>query len=270
MDERQNLLDQGVLLELAATALQALMLPFGVKPRPVAAAGPGRTRPVVLIHGYGSNRSCFLPLEVYLRAIGFDRVFPFTYKTPADIGDLTRALGAFIQDVKASCRSGRQTVDLIAYSLGGLIARTYLQEHGGAREVDQCITLATPHLGTYSSYWAPTDIGKAMRPESEFIEDLNDPSKRAPGVRYLSLWAERDLMVLPRENAIYEEGDDQRIDGVGHMGILVHPAALRQIAERLRAGQDIPASRIERVSLFARGILGRTLGWMRRKDEAPS
>jgi len=250
-------LNQGALLEVTSVALQGLLYPLGLKPRPIEALGPGCTRPVILIHGWGSNRSCMLPIEAYLRAVGFDRVFPFHYGpggAGAGIEPLAERLSEFVDRVREACASDRKTVDLVAHSLGGLAARVYLQEMGGARHVDQCITIGTPHLGTYSSYWAPTAVGRQMRPESDFMASLNDGSSRAPGVRYLSIWAELDLMILPRENAVYPEGDDTRIDGVGHSGILLHPRTMKLVVERLRAGQDISATRLQRVGHLARGI----------------
>jgi len=249
--------ESGVIVEIAGAALQAVLMPFGVKPRPVVAAGPGRTRPVVLIHGYGSNRSCLLPLEACLRAVGFDRVYPFNFASGSAVEQSASALAGFVDEVRTGCRVESGTVDLVAYSLGGLVARVYLQELDGHRRVDQCITLATPHHGTYSSYWAPTAIGRQLRPESDFLQKLAAPGRRAAGVRYLSLWAEQDLVVLPREHAVYEQGDDACIRGVGHMGILVHPATLRLVAERLRAGQDIPATRLARVAWLSRSVLAK-------------
>lgn len=259
--------EPGVIVEIAGAALQAVLMPFGIKPRPVRAAGPGRTRPVVLIHGYGSNRSCLLPLEAYLRAVGFDRVYPFNFTSGAGVEQSASALAAFVDEVRDGCRVGRGTVDLVAYSLGGLVARFYLQELGGHRRVDQCITLATPHHGTYSSYWAPTAVGRQLRPDSGFLGRLAAPGRRAAGVRYLSLWAEQDLVILPREHAVYEQGDDACIRGVGHMGILVHPATLRLVTERLRAGQDIPATRLARIAWLSRSVLSKAGGVVSRFRE---
>jgi hypothetical protein len=99
-----------------------------------------------------------------------------------------------------------------------------------------------------------------MRPESEFMARLNNPEMRAPGVRFTSLWADLDLMVLPRENAIYKEGEDIPIHGIGHAGILLHHKTMRQVSERLRAGQDIPATGLERFSQLAKGVVAKLRG----------
>jgi triacylglycerol lipase len=252
-DDGQKL-DPVYLYEITSVALQGLLYPFGVKDRELEAVGPGRARPVILIHGWGANRSCLYPLGWYLRSKGFDRVFGFNFVSVPSIEELAEQLKDFVEEIRKCCDSGRQTVDLVAHSLGGLAARIYLQELGGAMHVDRCITIATPHYGTYSSYWTPTALGRQMRPESEFMSRLNNPDKRAPGVRFTSLWAGLDLMVLPRENAIYREGEDIPIHGIGHAGILLHHKTMRQVSERLRLGQDIPATGLERVAQLAKGI----------------
>jgi triacylglycerol esterase/lipase EstA (alpha/beta hydrolase family) len=252
-DDGQKL-DPVYLYEITSVALQGLLYPFGVKEPELEAVGPGRARPVILIHGWGANRSCLYPLRWYLRSKGFDRIYGFNFGSAQGIEEIAKQLKEFVEEIRKCCDSGRQTVDLVAHSLGGLAARVYLQELGGARHVDRCITIATPHYGTYSSYWTPTALGRQMRPESEFMARLNNPEKRAPGVRFTSLWAGLDLMVLPRENAIYKEGEDIPIHGIGHAGILLHHKTMRQVSERLRLGQDIPATGLERVAQLAKGI----------------
>lgn len=41
-----------------------------------------------------------------------------------------------------------QDVDIVAHSMGGLVARLYIQELGGAPRVKRLITMGTPHLGS--------------------------------------------------------------------------------------------------------------------------
>jgi pimeloyl-ACP methyl ester carboxylesterase len=259
MSRMEEHLQTGLLFEITAVALQGLLLPLGRSKRKIKSVGPGHTRPVVLVHGYGQP-SALLPLGLYLQAVGFDRIHSFCYQAPDRIEPIAQELKEFLEQVADSCAKGRrQTVDIVAHSLGGLVARHCLQELGGARLVDQCITLATPHYGSFATAWASTSIGHALHPESDFIVGLNQESRRAQGVRYHSLWAEQDIMVLPRENAIYLEGDDACVEGVGHMGILLHPAGLKLLAAKLAAGQGLPGSRVEWVGSAGGGVLKRIL-----------
>ncbi len=239
--------------------MQLVVMPAGLSPTRVEHRGPGRARPVVLVHGWGAARTAMLGVQVALRLSGFDRVYGFFFSSedaPAGIESIAERLAVYVKRVRDAC-GGRHTVDLVCHSLGGLAARYYLQHLGGHRLVDQCITLATPHGGSYASYWVPTIVGRQLRPESDFIGRLNAPGHRAPGVRFHSIGAGLDLMVLPRESALYRQGSCTMIDDTGHNGILLNPKALREVCDRLSAGQDIPAPAGRRALSAALGVFKR-------------
>ncbi len=50
--------------------------------------------------------------------------------------------------------SGANKVDLVAHSMGGLVARAYIQGPAYEDDVDQLITLGTPHYGAADAYMA--------------------------------------------------------------------------------------------------------------------
>ncbi len=241
--EPHSLLGKAALAELGASLLQLAVMPGGLSSTPVEDRGPGRARPVVLVHGWGAARTSMLGIHVALRLSGFDRVYGFFYSSEDSSGGIeaiAEKLAGYVGRVREAC-GGRQTVDLVCHSLGGLAARYFLQNLGGNKLVDQCITIATPHGGSYASYWVPTAVGRQLRPESEFIRELNAPGHRAPGVRFHSFGAALDLMVLPRESALYYEGSARMVPGAGHNGILLNPQVLRETCERLSTGQDVVA-----------------------------
>lgn len=76
-------------------------------------------------------------------------------------------LKATIGAVKA--RTGAARVDIVAHSMGGLVARSYIQSAGYGFDVDQLIMLGTPHQGSSDIYpvWAggyiPTNWGIEQR-----------------------------------------------------------------------------------------------------------
>ena len=68
-----------------------------------------------------------------------------------------------IDEVQAIC--GCAKVDLVAHSMGGLVARQYIQSARYENDVDQLIFLGTPHLGSPDSYltWEGGEIGITLR-----------------------------------------------------------------------------------------------------------
>jgi triacylglycerol esterase/lipase EstA (alpha/beta hydrolase family) len=123
------------------------------------------------------------------------------------------------------------SIDLVCHSLGGLVARVYVQQLGGARRVNQCITLGTPHHGTYMSYWVPSRVGRELRPDSPLVARLRALRQQTQAVRFLSIVAESDGLIVPRVFATHEEV--VRVPDMGHSGMLFSPRVFRIIARRL-------------------------------------
>jgi pimeloyl-ACP methyl ester carboxylesterase len=217
---------------LALVAAGALY-PFGLRAPRRSTPRRAAQRTVVLVHGYLANRSTLLPLAGYLRWRGFREVLFFDYRSShgAERGGI--ALRNFL---RRHVRGGR--IDLVCHSLGGLVARVYLQQLGGARRVDHCITLGTPHQGTYNSYWIASRVGRDLRPDSPLLARLAASRHQSSPVRFLSIVAGSDNLVVPRVFAAHEEV--VRIPEVGHVGLLFSPRVFRIVADRL--AEEAPGS----------------------------
>lgn len=75
--------------------------------------------------------------------------FEFPYDWRLDIETIATELMEKIEEVKAS--RGVDKVDLVAHSMGGLLVKKYLKDHGGS-SVSKFIDIGTPHTGAPSSY----------------------------------------------------------------------------------------------------------------------
>jgi pimeloyl-ACP methyl ester carboxylesterase len=215
--------------EVLAFVAAGVLYPFGMaraRPRPTARQREQRT--IVLVHGYLANRSTLLPLRAYLRAHGEKSVRSFDYRSSDGVERSARALKEFLS---RTVRGGR--IDLVCHSLGGVVARCYLQELGGARRVDRCITLSTPHRGTYGSYWVASRVGREMRPDSALMRRLEATRSAAARVQFTSIVAGSDNIVFPRIFAAHERL--VHIPDIGHVGMLFSPRVLQTVAETLRA-----------------------------------
>jgi triacylglycerol lipase len=212
--------------EVAALAFFSLLHPFGWRKAKAKTDRRANQRTVVLVHGYGANRSMFLPLRAYLRAHGVRQVLAYDYPSSRGIEQAARGLREYL---RRHVRGGR--VDLVCHSLGGLVARVYLEQLGGARRVDRCITLGTPHQGTYNAYWLASRVGRELRPDSAVLERLEASSAGAGNVRYTSIVAGSDNMVIPR---VFAAGEDTvHVPDVGHLGMLFSVGVFRAVLDRL-------------------------------------
>ena len=77
-------------------------------------------------------------------------LFPFPYDWRNSNVYTAELLKQKIDEVKAICDCNK--VDLVGHSMGGLVARQYIQSEDYAQDVDQLIFLGTPHLGSPESY----------------------------------------------------------------------------------------------------------------------
>ncbi len=223
MESARKIIGREVLASLATVGL----FPLGFLRRKNRMPRAQAQRTLVFVHGYLSNPSAFLPLECYLRAQGVQKILFYEYSGRGGIEQAARGLKKFL---KKRVRGGR--IDLVCHSLGGLVARVYLQNLGGARRVDQCISLGTPNEGTYNAYWLTSRVARELRPGSDLLGRLEATRDAAKTVRFLSIAAGSDNIILPRTSARHRE-DVVHLPGVGHLGMLFSLRAFRAVAERL-------------------------------------
>ncbi|QKW02160.1 triacylglycerol lipase [Streptomyces sp. NA02536] len=235
-------------LELAILAGHLLLYPAGIvqerrggSPELPAPGGtaklPREARPpVVLLHGFIDNRSVFVLLRRSLAQHGRQQIESLNYSPlTCDIRIAAELLGRHIEQVCE--RTGSRQVDVVGHSLGGLIARYYVQRLGGDTRVRTLVTLGTPHSGTRVAPLANAHpIVRQMRPGSPVLEELAQP---APGCRthFVAFWSDLDHIMDPLESACIEHPDlttaNVRVSGVGHLALPVHPAVATGIREAL-------------------------------------
>ncbi|GGT26813.1 lipase family alpha/beta hydrolase [Streptomyces chromofuscus] len=193
--------------------------------------------PVVLLHGFIDNRSVFLFLRRSLAQHGRDQVVSLNYSPlTCDIRTAAKLLDRHIEEICERTDSDR--VDIVGHSLGGLIARYYVQRLAGDSRVRTLVTLGTPHSGTRVAPLANAHpIVRQMRPGSAVMEELAQP---APGcrTRFVSFWSDLDHLMDPLEAACLEHPDlwaqNVRVSGIGHLALPVHTA----VASRIRQALD--------------------------------
>lgn len=233
-------------LEAAILAGHVLLYPTGILPErrspvvPVPDGGPKlpvqERPPVVLLHGFVDNRSVFVLLRRSLLQHGRQRIESLNYSPlTRDIRTAAELLGRHIEQVCE--RTGSRQVDVVGHSLGGLIARYYVQRLGGDDRVRTLVTLGSPHGGTRVVPLANAHpIVRQMRPDSALIEELTRP---APGCRtyFVSFWSDLDSLMDPLETARIDHPDlmalNVPVTGIGHLALPVHPAVAAGIRQAL-------------------------------------
>ena len=194
----------------------------------VVAAGT----PIILVHGLIDNRSIFTLLRRALRRRGFGRVMTLNYSPLTQ--DL-RSVARRLQDlVEQTCEeTGYERVHVVGHSLGGLVARYYVQRLGGDARVHTLCTLGSPHAGTQTARLLPQRLVRQLRPGSELLTELQQP---APGcrTRFVAYWSDLDQLIVPKQAARIDHPDllarNVLLRGVGHMSLPIEGQVIREIA----------------------------------------
>lgn len=242
----------GTARELALGGFTAATYPLGVRPGTpsweIAAAKESQAAsvrllldpalaatPVLLVHGYAHNRSGFLSMSRQLKQAGFRYVDGFNYNALTDgIPEAAARLSAEIERVLAA--TGASRVMLVGHSMGGMVARYYVQELGGEDTVDTVVTLGSPHQGTYASYLGLGQAAAQLRPNSALLSQLESSARPGP-VRWIAYWSDLDVFVTPVTHGRLDHpalaAHNVRVRDTGHLSLLASGLVLRDIVAHL-------------------------------------
>jgi pimeloyl-ACP methyl ester carboxylesterase len=191
--------------------------------------------PVVLVHGYVNNSSGFLAMGQALKKAGFRHVHPFDYpQFTHGVDEVSGLLAGEVERVVAA--AGVERCMLVGHSMGGMVARYYVQMLGGEDNVDTVITLASPHQGTYGARWGIGPAAAQMVCGSSLLRTL-EATARPSDVRYISYYSDLDGWVVPAASAKLLHPTLQavniRVRDIGHLSMLLSDTVIRSVVEYL-------------------------------------
>ncbi|WP_371481085.1 esterase/lipase family protein [Kitasatospora sp. NBC_00315] len=240
---------RGAGAEAAALAGHLARYPSGLTDEPRPATGrscpPGpdgpTAGPVLFLHGFADNRAVFHPMLRALHRDGRTHLHALNHSPlTSDVRTAAVLLGRHVEWA-GRAHSGAP-VTLVGHSLGGLIARYYVQRLGGDAHVPLVITLAAPHEGTLAAHLpSPFPVTRQLRPGSDLLTELDRPAPHCRA-RFTAFWGELDEVVLPARNARLRHPDlraeNIRVPGVGHAGLPVDRRVVEAVRRILATGRD--------------------------------
>jgi triacylglycerol lipase len=238
----------GLVVLLSATGVGTLLL-ADRRGGAVGAVDQGRPGPVLLVPGYAGSRTSLEPLAASLRATG--REVTIVSLPDQALGDLTDQASSLAAAAEAALdRTGAGSVDVVGYSAGGVVARLWVTEEGGATSVRRLVTLGSPHHGTELAGLGSLVQGacpvacRQLSPSSPLLRRLEAQALPA-GPAYLSLWTARDDVVIPPSSAVLDGVPSPSLQSVcpasqvRHGGLPTDPLVQRLVARAL-APSPIP------------------------------
>lgn len=250
---------KGLAVECAWLSAHAALYPIGLAEETVRTRGQWRTdslppvqrslvvadpavagTPILLIHGIMDNRSVFTVFAHELRRRGFGVVHAINYgPLTGDLRSAAHELHEHVERLREA--TGAEKVHVVGHSLGGVIARYYVQRMGGDDAVDTLVTLGSPHAGSNLAYLAPVPLCRQLQPGSPVLRELDAP---APGcrTRFLVVWSRMDEIVVPQRNARLRHPDldvqELGLDDVGHLSLPIDRRTVHWVASTLARGEQ--------------------------------
>ncbi len=180
---------------------------------------------VILLHGLFATAGVLRPLGDALRSATGAHVATFTYEPGPGVEELAVRLGKLVERLPEDAR-----LHLVGHSLGGVIARWFVQLQGGDPRVSHTVSLGSPFAGAQRARWMPGSAGKDILPGSPTLRRLTESSENSH-VPHFSISASEDALVgahsaLPGWGHVV-------IPSCGHNGLLFDARALRRVADRV-------------------------------------
>lgn len=118
--------------------------------------------------------------------------------------------------------------------MGGLVTRYYLQRLGGINKVHRYISISAPNNGTLTAYTLPRPGVKQMRPNSEFLQDLNQDIKDSLSqINVTVIWTPYDLLIVPPNSSQINIGKEIKLPVLVHEWMVKDSRTLKAISQAL-------------------------------------
>ena len=246
-----------LIVALLAAVLVAALAGIGVlvadrlaadEVQPASQDTPG---PVLFVPGYGGGQGALRSLADMLAAQGRDVTI---VDVPGDgTGDLAGTADSLGDAVDTALeRTGAESVDIVGYSAGGVVARLWVGSDDNAGLVRRVVTLGSPHHGTTLADLA-SDVAPSQCPvgctqlgtASDLLARLNAGDETPEGPTWVSIWTEQDEAVTPPDSARLEGAVNISVQSVcpgvqvQHGELPRNPYVQAMVVAQLEAGKPV-------------------------------
>lgn len=194
--------------------------------------------PVLLIHGIDDTEAVFYKMRAYLVQRGWSVYSLDLLPNNGCVG--LDELAKQVADYVTATFAPEQRLDLVGFSMGGIVSRYYVQRLGGINRVQRFITISSPHNGTVVAYgsWRPGCV--QMRRDSLFLKDLNSDAVILGQLNFTSIWTPYDLMIVPANSSQMSVGSEVIVPVALHPWMLTDSRSLAVVTEILSEPIKLP------------------------------
>lgn len=187
----------------------------------------------VLVHGiWQAEGRCFGFLRRDLESRGVEVLVPSLKPTDGRAGMATMA-EQLKKEVDAAFGED-QSFLMVGFSMGGLVARSYLQDLGGVNRCEEFVTISTPHHGTKMAIFHWGKGAAEMRPGSVFLTELREGEGRLRELPIVSYRTPMDTVIVPSKNSIWACAENICIPCPMHPLMTFSPKLRKDLLGRFR------------------------------------
>lgn len=205
------------------------------------------TRPIVFVHGNGTDGSCWDPAVDHFRRRGYstDDLWPIEFGSgTTSHPDMAAQLDDYIATIRN--HTGASDVDIVAHSLGVTGARWWLHDYDGHEHTNTFVGIAGANHGLTTSTWVdwcglsygPWAPSGFLRADYERIDDhplkiLNEDETPGDTTYYTIRGTRDDLFALDPESPRLEGAERNVVLDEGHGSLLTSGTTLALLASWL-------------------------------------
>ncbi len=180
-------------------------------------------RGVVLIHGFICNRAFWTPYMRQLQAQGI----PFVALSLEPVfASINRYRPTVEQAVQRLNQHTGLAPNLVGHSMGGLVARAWIQTRADVDAFHRLITIGSPHHGTALSLFSPFANAQQMQRGHEWHQLLGARETPAIRARFTCWYSHCDNIVLPASTATLIGADNRFVPARGHVDMAFDPTVM--------------------------------------------
>lgn len=193
-----------------------------------------RDIPLVLVHGLWDTPSLFDLLKTALAGRRQPLLIPhLPHRWGAtSLAELAGLLGNHID----AAFGIDQPVDLLGFSMGGVVGRYWIQIRGGHRRTRRLFSVGSPQRGTWAAIPIPAFPLRGiaeMKPGSDLLRLLDADLSNLQRVDCRSYYCASDLTVFPGWRATLPLGPSVELPVQSHRAMITHPRALEILCRDL-------------------------------------
>ena len=193
-----------------------------------------KRNPIILIHGLWNSSSIFSFINSKLDDNGIEYFAPTLFHSygMTSIIDLTKTFNDLIVEKYGLVKQ----IDVLGFSMGGIIARNWIQKFDGYKRTRRFISIGSPHKGTFASQLVPKYPFRGiseMKLNSAFLRDLSRTDYLLKNIECVSFFTYWDLMVFPGWTAHLNHGEKIALNVFKHRNLVRKKEAIDKIFDYL-------------------------------------